>query len=142
MRYAEYSSSTYCWNEGMARQWVTSFSFFWPAKSEVGGGGAAKSTRNGGKSQTSSVRRVIPRKVSRIGRVWPLGSVSVPEMLLSFWRLRIRVLSGAWIVRWTLSADANSGFSPAAAAGAASISARQAKTAAILMKPVSPRCAE
>ena len=49
--------------EAAARwQWVTSFSCFCPAKSEVGGGGAVKSTRSGGKSQISAVRRVIPRK--------------------------------------------------------------------------------
>ena len=47
------------------RQWVTSFSFFCPANSEVAGGGAVNSTLSGGKSQMSDVRRVIPRSAER-----------------------------------------------------------------------------
>src|SRR6478672_4772544 len=81
IRYAAYSSSTYCWNEGELRQWVTSFSFFCPANSDVAGGGAVKSTRSGGKSQVSDVRRVIPRSARLIGKLWPLGSVRVPAIV-------------------------------------------------------------
>src|SRR5438105_10242914 len=95
IRYAAYSSSTYCWNEGELRQWVTSLSFLWPANSDVAGGGAAKSTRSGGKSQISDVRRVMPRSARVIGRFCPLGSVSVPAMTPLFSRLWLSVESGA-----------------------------------------------
>ena len=41
---------------------------------------SVNSTRSGGKSQISDVRRVIPRSVRLIGKLWPLGSVSVPAI--------------------------------------------------------------
>ena len=60
------------------RQWVTSFSFFWPANSEAAGGGEVNSTRSGGNWQMSAERRVIPRSAEADRSGWPPGSVSVP----------------------------------------------------------------
>src|SRR6476620_5614097 len=87
IRYAEYSRRISCWCAAELRQWVTNFICFCPAKAEVAGGGVVKSTRSGGKSQTSLVRRVIPRNFRLIGSGWPPASVSVPVIGLSFRRL-------------------------------------------------------
>src|SRR5438270_6667533 len=128
--YAAYSSSTYCWNDAELRQWVTSLSFFWPANSDVGGGGAVKSTLSGGKSQTSDVRRVMPRSCRLIGRLCPLGSVEVPAIALLFSRLCARLATGAWMTMWIGSSAANRGFAGSwARAGTAVTRAQDAKIA-------------
>src|SRR5690348_15989821 len=113
--YAEYSSSTYCWNAALFLQWVTSLSFFWPVNSEVGGGGAVNWTRSGGKSQMSLDRRVMPRGLNATGSAAPVGSVSVPWIAPPE-RLRISEESGAWMTMWIGSDAANSGFGSSAAA--------------------------
>ena len=71
------------------------------------------STRSGGKSQISEVRRVMPRSARVIGRLWPLGSISVPGTVPRNCRLSIKVASGAWMLMWILSEEANSGFAAA-----------------------------
>ena len=90
-----------------------SLSRFCPANMDDAGGGVGNSTRSGGKAQISEVRRVMPRSARVIGRLWPLGSTSVPGTVPRNCRLSIKVASGAWMLMWILSEEANSGFSAA-----------------------------
>src|SRR6185369_17344865 len=114
-----YSSSRYCWKAGALRQWVTSFSRFWPLKREAAAGFSVNSTRIGGKAQTSCARRVMPRGESSTGSVSGAAPCRASVPLTAFSEVGEPCAKdeiGPLRVKWIISLEANSGLGGEAAA--------------------------